>query len=153
MFTLVPSQFFNPASARKALAEVADLKEGDGVAHVEIPQYDAVLVYATGGDSAVVDDRPEIYQLLTRLPDCPEYNKILCSLADERLYLAIAQGKSLLLANSFPVREFTTAQYYIFLAMNSLQLNPEVSTICWRTPLDAEDELSLYRYFKSVLYL
>ena len=47
----------------------------------------------------------------------------------------------------------TTAEYYIFLTLNTLQLNPEISTICWRTPLDAEDEMSLYRYFKSVIRL
>lgn len=152
MFTLVPSQFFDPASAREALAEVADLKEGDVARHLEIPQYDAVLVYASDGDGVVVEE-PEIYRLLMRLPECPEYNKILCSIADGRLHLAIAQGKNLLLANSFPVQEFTTAQYYIFLSMNSLQLNPEISTICWRSPLDAEDEMSLYRYFKSVVRL
>ena len=34
--------------------------------------------------------------------------------------------------------------------MKSLQLNPEVSTITWRTPIDLEDEMSLYRYFKAV---
>ena len=34
--------------------------------------------------------------------------------------------------------------------MKKLQLNPEVSTISFRTPLDAEQEMSLYRYFKAV---
>ena len=152
MFTLVPSHFFDPASARKALAAVADLKEDDIVGQLEIPHYDAVLVYAHDGDSVVVDP-PEIYCILMQLPDCPEYNKILCSLLDGRLYLGVAQGKSLLLANSFPATDFTTAQYYIFLSLNSLQLNPEISTICWLTPLDAEDEMSLYRYFKAVVLL
>ena len=152
MFTLVPSQFFQPATARQALAEVAELGEGDVVSQLEIPQYDAVLVYVPDGDS-VVDDTPEIYRLLMQLPDCPEYNKILCSRTGERLYLGVAQGKSLLLANSFPARDFTTAEYYIFLTMNSLQLNPEISTICWRSPLEAEEEMSLYRYFKSVVRL
>ena len=152
MFTLVPSQFFDPASAREALAEVADIRETDRIGHIAIPQYDAVLVYATDGDSVLVDP-PGIYNLLTRLPDCPEYNKILCSLAEDHLFLAIAQGDTLKLANSFQVQDFTTAEYYIFLALKSLQLNPEISTICWRTPLDAEDEMSLYRYFKAVINL
>lgn len=152
MFTLVPSQFFDPATARQALAEVAELGEGDQVAHLDIPQYDAVLVYVPDEDS-IVDNTPEIYKLLMQLQDCPEYNKILCSRMDGCLYLGIAQGKSLLLANSFPAPDFTTAEYYIFLTLNTLQLNPEISTICWRTPLDAEDEMSLYRYFKSVIRL
>ena len=153
MFTLVPSQFFNPAAAREALAQVADLKDGDVVKHIDIPQYDAVLVYTPGEDSAVVEGTPEIYKLLRQLPCCPEYNKILCSIRGERLFLAVAQGKNLLLANSFPVRDFTTAEYFIFLSLKSLQLNPEISTICWRTPLDAEDEMSLYQYFKAVVQL
>ncbi|MBQ9661214.1 MAG: DUF3822 family protein [Bacteroidales bacterium] len=152
MFTLVPSQFFNPASAREALAEVADIQEGDVVEHLEIPQYDAVLVYTVDGDSDV-EGKPGIYQLLMQLQDCPEYNKILCSIAGDRLFIVIAQGKSLLLAGSYPVRDFITAEYYIFLSVSSLQLNPEISTICWRTPLTDEEELSMYRYFKSVVYL
>ena len=153
MFTLVPSRFFDPATARQALAEVIDLKEEDTVEHLEIPPYDAVLVYSVGEDSVVVDGTPEIYKLLMRLPDCPEYNKILCSFSEDHLFLAIAQGDNLMLANSYPVQDFTTAEYYIFLALKSLQLNPEISTICWRTPLDAEDEMSLYRYFKAVITL
>ena len=153
MFTLVPSRFFDPATARQALAEVADLKEGDVVNHLDIPQYDAVLVYTAGEDSVVVDGTPEIYKLLMQLPDCQEYNKILCSLAEGHLFLAVAQGDSLKLANSFPVQDFTTAEYYIFLSLKSLQVNPVISTICWRTPLDAEDEMSLYRYFKAVINL
>ena len=39
---------------------------------------------------------------------------------------------------------------HIFLEMKSLQLNPEISTICWRHAIGAEEEMSLYRYFKSV---
>ena len=46
--------------------------------------------------------------------------------------------------------DFTTAEYYIFLAMKQLQLNPEVSTICMRSFVGPEEEMSLYRYFKSV---
>ena len=152
MFTLVPSQFFDPAAAREALAEVAPLKGDEQVGYLDIPQYDAVLVYATDGDSVVVAP-PAVSELLTRLPACPEYNKILCNRHDGRLDLAVAQGKSLLLANSFPAPDFTTAEYFIFLSMKRLQLNPEVSTVCFRTPLDPEAEMSLYRYFKGVVQL
>ena len=152
MFTLVPSQFFDPAAAREALAEVAPLKGDEQVGYLDIPQYDAVLVYATDGDSAVVAP-PAVSELLTRLPACPEYNKILCNRHDGRLDLAVAQGKSLLLANSFPAPDFTTAEYYLFLSLITLQLNPEISTVCWLSPLSEEDKMSLYRYFKSVVQL
>ena len=79
-----------------------------------------------------------------------EYNKIFASYIDGYLYLAVAQGKSLLLANVFEAIDFTTAEYFIFLTLKKLQLNPEVSTITFRTPLSDEQEMSLYRYFKAV---
>lgn len=151
MFTLVPTNFFNPDKEREALAGVARLGEDCAVRHIDIPQYDAVLVYSVDGDSVV--SAPEIAGILDKLPDCPAYNKILCSLRDGRLTIAIAQGKSLLLANSFAAPDFTTAEYHIFLAVKSLQINPEVSTICWTTALDKSEEMSLYRYFKSVIVL
>ena len=147
MFTLVPANFFRPEAAREALAEVARLEEGERVAFAEIPAYSAVLVYSVSGSAAAP---PEILCVLQELPACPEYNKLLCSWKDGVLYLAIAQGKSLLLANSYRAQDFTTAQYYIFLAMKSLQLNPEVTTIRFRHSLSPEQEMALYRYFKAV---
>lgn len=146
--TLVPSHFFDPASARDILGEVVVLGDADVVKHVAVPHYDAVLVYAVQSEDTVAE--PELYTLLCRLPSCREYNKILCSHREGWLYLAIAQGGSLLLANAFPAADFTTAEYYIFLAMKQLQLNPELSTICFCSLVEPEDELSLYRYFKNV---
>ena len=35
-------------------------------------------------------------------------------------------------------------------AMKKLQLNPEMSTITFRTPLSEAEEMSLYRYFRAV---
>ena len=69
---------------------------------------------------------------------------------DGYLYLVIAQGRTLLLCNAFEAQDFTTAEYFIFLAMKKLQLNPEMSSIYFRTQLAEEDEMSLYRYFRNV---
>ncbi|MBR4808878.1 MAG: DUF3822 family protein [Bacteroidales bacterium] len=147
MFTLVPVNFFDPGSAREALQEVAPLAEDTGVAYRQIPRYGAVLIYSIPSGT---DVPPGILGILERLHECPEYNKLLCSWQDGVLSLAIAQGKSLLLANEYQAPDFTTAQYYIFYAMKSLQLNPEVTTISFLHPLAEEDEMALYRYFKAV---
>ena len=96
---------------------------------------------------------PEMYYLLGQLDSLPEYNKIVASWKDGWLHLVIAQGKSLRLANVFQAPDFTTAQYFLFLCLKQLQLNPEVSTVCFRTPLEPDAEMSLYRYFKSVVQL
>ena len=165
---LVPESFYHPGMARPALAEVAVLEEGDFVESVNLPSLSAVLVYSNSiGESLSkvlsqtvltssgmpVRVLPEMYCLLRQLESLPDYNKIVCSWRDGWLYLVIAQGKSLLLSNVFEAPDFTTAQYFLFLAMKRLQLNPEVSTVCFRTPLEAEAEMSLYRYFKGVVQL
>ena len=162
---LVPTHFFNPLTARQALDEVVALRESDAVDYVDVPSRAAVLVFSNSIDEALsraisqtvytTSGRParvlpELYYILEGLSDCPEYNKILCSWMDGWLHMAIAQGGSLRLANIFQAADFTTAEYFIFLAMSRLQLNPEVSTICFRTPLAQEQEMSLYRYFKAV---
>lgn len=163
--SLAPVQFCNPESSREMLSEVADLGEGDDVEIVDLPEYSAALVFSNNigetlskaisetvrmTDGSKAKPLPEMYYMLRQLPSLNDYNKILASYMDGYLYLAIAQGKSLLLCNSYQVPDFTTAEYFIFLALKKLQLNPEVSTICFRTPLTEDEEMSLYRYFKNV---
>ena len=163
--TLVPAHFFAPEEARQTLFEVVALRESDAVDYVEVPSVGGYLIYSnsidealsraisqtvltTGGNSVPV--LPEMYYLLAEAARCKDYNKIIASWQDGYLHLVVCQGKSLLLGNVFEASTFTTAQYFIFLSMKRLQLNPEVSTIYFRTPLSSEDEMSLYRYFRSV---
>lgn len=146
--TLVPVDFFDPATARECLSEVAELESSDKVSYIDVPQYKAVLIYSVSGTEE--DSVPEIFHILGMLGSCPEYNRIVASFKDGVLSLGVAQGATLLLANEYKAPDFTTAQYYIFLTLHSLQLNPEVSVIRFRSALGKEDEMSLYRYFKSV---
>ena len=166
--TLVPEPFLGSMPARRALEEVVRLDEGDFVETVPVPHLGSILVYsnsigeslskvlsqtvlpASGEPTRVY---PEMFFLLCALEEISEYNKIVASWKDGWLHLVIAQGKSLRLCNVFQAPDFTTAQYFIFLGMKQLQLNPEVSTVCFRTPLDQEAEMSLYRYFKAVVQL
>ena len=149
-YTLVPTQFFSQDKAQAFLGEVARIDGNESIKSIALEELGAVLVYAV---SPVQDSKgamPEIFWLLKSLGKIADYNKIICSYAEGYLHLAVAQGRSLLLANSFKAEDFTTAEYFIFLALKNLQLNPEVSTICWRTTLANEEKMSLYRYFKSV---
>lgn len=162
---LVPNKFYSDQAAREMLSRTVKLASEDIVQSVPVPQYGAMMVYSNtigeslsnaiaatvykkdGTRSAVL---PELYFILKDLDKCKDYNKILASYRDGCLYLAIAQGKSLLLCNCFKAVDFTTAEYFIFMSLKKLQLNPEVSTICFHTSLSMDEEMSLYRYFSSV---
>ena len=165
---LVPSAFFSPERARALLEDTVRILPSDHVEYVEMPSLAAVLVYSNSigeslsrvlsqtvftasGDPVRV--YPEMYYMLRTLPRCEDYNRIIASYRDGYLHLVIAQGKSLQLANVFAAPDFTTAEYFLFLALKRLQLNPEVSTVHFRTPIDTDAEMSLYRYFKSVVQL
>ena len=163
--TLIPENFHRPELSKEMLSEVADLPQGAVVEYVPVPEYNAVMLYSNnlGGtlhkvvsesvlrtDGTKAQPLPELYSMLKSLNGIQEYNRIVASYMDGVLYLVIAQGKTLLLCNTYSAPDFTTAEYFIFLAMKKLQLNPEMSTINFRTPLADEQEMSLYRYFKSV---
>jgi hypothetical protein len=164
-FALVPTHFYNAADAKTMLSEVAEVTSEDVVEAVAVPQFAAVLLYsdAAGGslsrviaemvlrtDGSKARPLPEVYYMLSSLEPIAEYNKIVASYIDGYLYLVIAQGRTLLLCNAYAAQDFTTAEYFLFLALKKLQLNPEVSTVYFRTPLGEEEEMSLYRYFKNV---
>lgn len=165
---LVPDAFMEPASARKNLSEVVRLRDNDLVETIPVPAFGATLVYSLSLDESLsrvlsqtvlpisgepVRVLPEMYYLLRQLDAVPDYNKIVASFHAGYLHLVIAQGGSLCLANVFEAPDFTTAEYFLFLSLKRLQLNPEVSTVHFRTPLDPEAEMSLYRYFKAVVQL
>ena len=162
---LVPEIFFHPSVARGALAEVTAVADSDKVGSIPVPEYGAVLVYSNSIDESLsrlisqtvflkdgssVDVLPEMYYILRDLAGLREHNRIVASYRDGYLFLAVAQDASLKLCNVFEAVDFTTAEYFIFLSLKNFQLNPEVSTICFRTPLSEEERLSLYRYFKGV---
>ena len=163
--TLVPQDFHTQELSREQLASVVNLPEDAVVDAVPVPEFASVLLYSTsvGGtlhkvlaesvrltDGNKVKPLPEMYYMLRDVFTLSDYNRILASYMDGILYLVISQGKSLMLCNSFRAPDFTTAEYFIFMVLKKLQLNPEVSTITFRTPLTDEQQMSLYRYFKSV---
>ena len=162
---LVPSAFFDETLMRGILSDTVLLGDEDEVRHILVPEFAAELVYSlTIGEmlsrtvsQAVLDNDgrpaevlPEMYYILRDLGRIDEYNRIVASYASGYIHLGISQGRSLLLANVFRVEDFTTAEYFLFMAVKKLQLNPEVSSVYFRTPLTQEEEMSLYRYFKSV---
>ena len=162
---LFPEAFFSADNARGHLSDIVSLDDADTVETVGIPEVGAVMVYSGSigetlskvisgmvlrVDGSRSDVYPEQFYMLKTLREISDYNKILASFADGRLYLTVAQGKTLLLCNSYEAQDFTTAEYFIFRVLKKLQLNPEVSSIYFRTPLSESEKMSLYRYFSSV---
>ena len=141
--TLVPTRLCGEYGPRCFLSEVATLDGAEKVHTLELPKYDSTLVYAGA-------EVPELYNVLKALDRCPDHFKTVASLKDGWLHLAVARGDELLFANVFKAAAFSTAQYFIFNVMKSLQMNLEMSSVYFLSPLTREEKLSMYRYLKSV---
>ena len=141
--TLVPTRLCGESGPRCFLSEVAVLDGTEKVHTVELPQFDSTLVYAGA-------EVPELYNVLNALDRCPEHYKTVASIKDGWLHLAVSKGNDLLFANVFKAGAFSTAQYFIFNVMKSLQMNLEMSSVYFLSPLTREEKLSMYRYLKSV---
>ncbi|MCF0173478.1 MAG: DUF3822 family protein [Bacteroidales bacterium] len=141
-FTIVPSPFFTKGDERSVLSQFVQLKPDDTVSYKELPQFEAVLVYAGA--------MPVVAELLESLLGIEEYNKVVITICNGILSLAVAAGDRLLLANNFEAADFTTALYYIFASLSHFQINPEMTTLYFKGELDYEHQEQLFGYFMGV---
>ncbi|MBQ0025336.1 MAG: DUF3822 family protein [Bacteroidales bacterium] len=144
-YTLVPKEFFSEGYAAGFLASVTSLEEGSSVKNKELPAYKAVLVY-TGEDSRAL----EIERIVDALSRIDKYNKVVVNIGGGVVDIALAEGRKLLLVNTFPAADDVTAQYFIFAALRQFQINPEVTTVYLYGESSDSIKEDLFRYFYSV---
>lgn len=140
---MVPSRYFDEKDPGCFLYDVSTLSRDSQINFVRYPEHDAVLVYSGSR-------LPDLGSVLGKLPSVSDYTKIVASYKAGVLSLAVSDGVKLLFANTFHAPDFTTAEYFLFGTLKSLQINPEFSTIRFCSRLSEEQKISLYRYFKSV---
>lgn len=143
-YTLVPKEFFN--GDVQLLSQVVGVSPSETVKYVELPSFEAVLLFVPGPDKK----EPVIYDLLCELPGIHDFNKVLFTIEGSALHLAIGAGDRLLLANSYEAGDFTTALYFIFAAMNDFQINPRMTTLYYKGDVAYENQELLFSYFKGV---
>jgi len=143
-YTLVPKEFFN--GDVQLLSQVVGVSPSETVKYIELPSFEAVLLFVPGPDGK----EPVIYDLLCELPGIHDFNKVLFTIEGSALHLAIGAGDRLLLANSYEAGDFTTALYFIFAAMNDFQINPRMTTLYYKGDVAYENQELLFSYFKGV---
>ena len=87
-YTLVPREFFN--GDVQILSQVVGVSPSETIDYVELPDFEAVLLFVPGQDG----DKPVIYDLLCRLGGIGDYNKVLFCIKDSVLHLAIGAGRN-----------------------------------------------------------
>ncbi len=144
-YTLVPSPFFKKENASEILSEAVRLEPHDKVYYKELPDFQAVLVYAAQSSG----DTPLIASMLEGVKQIKDFNKVLVSYDGKTLDIVLVAGDKLLLANSYPAPDHLTGEYFIFAALKQFQINPEVTAVYFHDTVPFEMQNDLFRYCKG----
>ncbi len=145
-FTLVPLSFFDKEKTYQILSDAVRLEATDKVYYKELPEQEAVLVYAAASES----DLPPVAGLLEALGRIADHNKVVAAVEGGAVHIVLAEGDRLLLANAYPAPDAVTAEYFLFATLKQFQLNPAVTTVYFLGEAPYELLNDLFRYFKGV---
>ena len=145
-YTIVPSSFFRRDDSYNILSQAVQLEENDKVEYQELPDFQAVLVYA----QTLSGDTPAVLDMLRAVSGIKEYNKVLAHYDGRHITVVVAAGDKLLLANSYQATDHVTGEYFLFAAMKQFQINPEVTTVYLYGDAPFEMKNDLFRYCKGV---
>ena len=145
-YTIVPASFFREHDLRNILSQAVQLEESDKADYQELPEFQAVLVYAT----ARFGKAPVVLDMLRSISGIDEHNKVLAHYDGNQVTVTMAAGNKLLLANTYQASDHVTGEYFIFAAMKQFQINPEVTTVYFYGDAPFEMKNDMFRYCRGV---
>lgn len=156
-YTLVPNSFFDKANAMKMLSELHNIDYLDEVMFVDIPEQKAVFIYAIPNAitshifrfQKKAEFYPISYFLLEKSSLLSDNNRVLVHISNNIVHIVAAEREKLLLANTYPASDFTTAEYYIFLVIKEVMFNPEYTTLHISGKISSDQISNLEKYFKG----
>lgn len=127
-YTLIPDEYYSGQDAAELLSALHDT-ETSTIYSVKMPAHRAVMVYALPYGEK--DAYPSVCRMLMLLPTLNTPHKLLVRYISGIVHVALADKDRLLLLNSYPAPDFTTALYHIFLAMREAIFEPDHTIFHW----------------------
>ncbi len=157
-FTLVPSSLYRKDDEKRILSLIHKIEEMDEVMSIELPEHEAVLIYAVPNaiTSRIFKIQkkakyfPIIHSMIKSMSHNKDNNKVCIHLSKNHIHIVATEREKLLLANSYPAKDFVTAQYYIFLVIKEVMFNPEFTTLQVMGNITKSEKKDLSKYFKGI---
>ncbi|MBR2948136.1 MAG: DUF3822 family protein [Bacteroidales bacterium] len=160
-YTLVPSEYYSREEAVKVLSSLKSIDIDEKVDTLALPGQMSVMIYAIKDEiiSALREHQKEAkfypltYHLIDIIPSLSHNNRLICAFTQGQLHIVASERDRLLFANSFPVEDMVTAQYFIFSVARTVLFNPEHTYIYILGEHNKEMKDSLLKYFAEVNYI
>lgn len=154
-FTLIPIPYFNEKEAREVLCELFEITDKEEVEFITLEHINAVLLYSLPLDiknSSNIKHYPLVNKLLEYLKEISEYNKVIFHFSKESeiVHILISKGNNLELINSYNAKNFTSALYFLLLAIKQTIINSHQTTLHILSEITTEEREIVHNYFKNI---
>ncbi len=162
-FTLVPKEIKGEGDElkrtyRRIMEELYPISDSDEVFFIDVPEYEAVLLYSwKPGSNAAKDSKPEIYRYLSALPGLSEHNKAILrygkaeNSGESPTLIIVADGDRLITANHYHTTDFGSAIYYLMEILRQSQINPQQTSVHLFGEITREEIEMAARYVRGCI--
>lgn len=169
-FTIVPSSLTDKAQQGNIMREMFTIEGDETICSTELPQYDAVLLYAapsaelsssssssaSAPASALESEHaplPLIIKHIATLSEIKSYNKAAISFSkkEKTSYIVIGEGNKLIIANPYHTPDFISALYFLLKALTQRQMNRTQTSVAITGDANEKDMKTLEELFKNVI--
>lgn len=159
-YTLIPVSQFKERDILKQLSEFYVIEDDEEVSFKIVEELDLVIIFAANSTLLNIIRRvqsgfesiPSIYLVLKTMLRRKDHNKLYLNYIKGRVDITVFIGSQLMLCNSFPAEEFTSALYFAFLALKQSFINPENTTVFIHGDIFIPEIQLLSKYFPMVKY-
>lgn len=159
-YSLVPIAQFKERDILKQLSELYVIEDDEEVSFKIVEELDLVIIFAANSTFLNIIRRvqesfesiPSIYLVLKVMLKRKDHNKLYLNYCKGRADVTVFIGSQLMLCNSYPAEDFSTALYFAFLALKQAFINPENTTVFIHGDLYIPEIQLLSKYFPMVKY-
>ena len=159
-YALIPTKLYQKGKELEELTKLHDIDELEEVNTISILRNEMVMIYAVGSTLLNLIKKyhpnltiyPTLYTYLNILPDLDGYNKLFFQYIGDIVTVAAAEKERIVFCNSFPASNFSSALYFVLLALKQSQFNPELTTVYISGNIKDYEIFDITRYFSKVNY-
>ena len=158
-FTIVPSSLTDKTQQNNIMREMFTIEKDETVRSTELPQYDAILLYAapSAQSSSALESvhapLPLIIKHIATLSEIESYNKAAISISkkEKTSFIVIGEGDKLIIANPYHTPDFLSALYFLLKALSQRQMNRTQTSVAVTGDADEKDMKTLEGLFKNII--